>query len=81
MYTPTLHKPVPMGAEVIVPAEYTGRTRKGKVVGIASIHVVFQYIILLDDGEEIESEYGIQRALTVAGPALEAPDGTHWRLG
>lgn len=80
-YEPGLHKPVPMNARVRIPEHYLGRGKRdtGTVVGIAAIHVVFSYIILLD--EPIETEYGQTRALSIGGAQLESEDGlTHWRL-
>lgn len=75
---PTLHKPVPMGARVIVPAHYAGHPVRGEVVGISMMHVIFTYIVLLD--EPIESEHGLLKALTIGGPELEAEDGGNWRM-
>lgn len=81
MYEPTMHKPVPMGAEVIIPVgPFSDRIRKGKVAGISFIHVIFNYIVILNDGDEYETEYGTQKAISVPGPTLEKPDGGNWRL-
>ena len=81
MYEPTLHKPVPMGADVIIPAgPYSDRVRKGKVAGISFIHAIFNYIIILDPGDEYQSEYGVQNAVSIPGPTLEKPGGGSWRL-
>lgn len=77
-YEPTLHKPVPMGVRVVIPEYFVGKKMKGEVAGISSMHVIFHYIVLLD--EPIESEFGLQKAITVGGPQLEAEDGSNWRL-
>jgi hypothetical protein len=74
MHTPTLHKPVPIGSKVRV--EDTSIT--GEVVGISSMHVIFQYIILLDN--PIEDEYGIHKAIVYPGSLLEALDGSNWKI-
>lgn len=78
MQYPTLHKPVPMGAKVRLPQEWFGKTVTGEVVGVASIHVLYTYIILLDD--PITNEIGVQRACVCPGPQLEGLDGTNWRF-
>lgn len=78
-YDPALHKHVPMFTRVRIPDHYLGRKATGTVVGIAALHVVFSYIVLLD--EVIQSEYGPQRALVVGGAELVSEDGaTNWRL-
>jgi hypothetical protein len=80
MNNPTLHKPVPMNVRVVIPEHYhTGKTPKyGKVVGISACHVIFTYIVLLD--EPMPSEYGPLGALVVNGPELVGVDGENWRL-
>lgn len=76
---PTLHKPVPMGARVRVPPHFLGHTATGTVVGISFVHVVFSYIVLMD--EPFPSEYGECRALCVGGAELDSEDGkSNWRL-
>ena len=70
MTQPTLHKPIPMEARVIVPHI----DRVGTVVGISSMHVVFTYIVLLDEPWED------QRAVVAHGPLLEGEDGSNWRI-
>ncbi len=76
---PTLHKPVPMNSRVALPEEWLGRHATGTVVGIASIHVVFQYIVLLDT--PIVSEYGEQKAVVCGGPQLTCLEtGKSWRF-
>lgn len=68
-HTPTLHDEIPLGSRVIVPASYCSTEPvSGRVVGIASIHVIFQYIVLLDT--PIESEYGLNEAISVPGTLL-----------
>lgn len=80
MYQPTLHKPVPMGARVKI-TENSGYppVSPGTVVGVASVHILFHYIVLLDT--PFDTEYGPQRALSVPGTHLETEDGlTNFRL-
>ncbi len=78
-YEPGLHKPVPMGARVRIPPHYVGKVATGTVIGIAALHVVFSYIILLD--EPHPTEYGEIRALSIVGSELDSEDGsTNWRL-
>lgn len=76
---PSLHKSVPIGARVRVPSHYLGHAAVGTVVGISSVHIIFFYIVLMD--EPFPSEYGECRALTVSGSELDSEDGkTNWRL-
>ncbi len=81
---PTLHKPVPMNTRAVVPAEYEfddsvpNKVRVGTVVGIAHMHAVFHYIVLLD--EPFQSEFGEQRAIVLSGSQIETPEGTNFRL-
>lgn len=75
---PTLHKPVPMGARVVIPALYVGEVRHGTVVGIGFVHIVFSYIVLLD--EPVNTPYGTMRAIPVVGGDLTGEDGSNWRL-
>ena len=76
---PTLHKPIPMGAKVRVPDNYLGRPATGEVVGIASMHVIFIYIVLLDVPYE-DKDYGTFRAITVQGSELSDLNGGNWKL-
>jgi len=74
-YGPTPRKSVPMGTRVVSPGGYCStEVVKGRVVGIASVHMVFHYIVLLDS--PIETEYGTQGAITVLGSLLEGEGGT-----
>jgi hypothetical protein len=79
---PTLHKPVPLQTRVIVPVQYLGADKhnfKGIVAGIATVHVIFTYIILLD--EPIVTNDGLTSAIIVDGPNLMDEDGVYaWRL-
>jgi len=75
---PTLHEPIPMGTRVIVPAAYCGAPKVGTVVGIASCHVIFHYIVLLD--EPHETCLGLVRAVSVSGCDLRGELGEDWRL-
>jgi hypothetical protein len=68
-----------MNTRVIVPKHYLGKDNiRGTVVGISSMHVVFGYIVLLD--EAIQTEFGETRAVIVNGPELNGENGEHWRL-
>lgn len=68
-----------MNTPVTLPREWLGKSATGTVVGIASIHVVFQYIVLLD--EPVESEFGQQRAVVCGGPQLtHAVTQENWRF-
>ena len=68
-----------MNSRVALPEEWLGRHVTGTVVGIASIHVVFQYIVLLDT--PIVSEYGEQKAVVCGGPQLTCLEtGKDWRF-
>lgn len=78
-YIPTMHKEIPMETPVVIPAGmYSVGPLTGKVVGIASTHIMFYYIVLLDS--PIENLYGSMRAVSVVGTALESPGGSNWRL-
>jgi len=76
---PTLHKPVPMGVRVKIPGHYHGKDREvwGEVQGVASAHVVWTYIVILE--KELETPFGTVRAVTVPGPELEGEGGIDWR--
>jgi hypothetical protein len=78
---PTLHKPVPMGTRVRLPKHYDLLScNTGEVAGVASQHVIFQYIVILDVPFESDS-LGICKAVTCTGGELESEDGqTNWRL-
>ncbi len=76
---PTFHKPITMNTRVRLPEEWVGKPTVGTVVGIASLHVMFQYIVLLDT--PIQSEYGEQKAVVCSGCQLKSEDGNHdWRF-
>lgn len=77
-FEPTLHKPIPMGARVVLPEEFYGGG-KGTVVGISSMHVIFNYIVLLDEPKE-DSDYGTWKAISVSGTVLTGEDGTSYQL-
>jgi hypothetical protein len=82
VYQPTLHRPVPLQTRVIVPENYLGQHRAtygGRVVGIASVHVMFMYIVLLD--EPLMTDYGVTNAIVCDGANLKNEDGEYaWRL-
>lgn len=77
---PSMHKPIPMGTRVRVPAGYACANEiVGTVVGISSWHVVFMYIVLLD--EALDTDYGFQRAISVHGASLVSEDGSmNWKI-
>jgi hypothetical protein len=79
---PTLHKPVPLQTRVQIPESYLGPTATsftGRVVGIASMHVIFTYIVLLD--QTLQTDEGPTDAVVVPGSDLMNEGGTYaWRL-
>ncbi len=77
---PTMHKPIPVGTRVRVPAGYAcADAITGTIVGISSWHVVFMYIVSLD--VPLDTDYGMQSAIVVHGPSLESEDGTaNWKF-
>lgn len=80
IYTPTMHKPIPMGTRVrlVKDSGFPNNLGMGEVVGIASMHVIFNYIVLFD--EPFQTEYGTHRAISVMGTLLEKEDGSNFRL-
>ena len=84
MLTPTLHKPIPMNTRVRVVKDFWGSGIQenqfvGTVVGIASMHVIFIYIVLLDT-PALDPDFGEIRAIPIGGSGLESEDGlTNWR--
>jgi hypothetical protein len=77
--TPTLHKDVPLQTRVRVDAQYLGKEVTGTVAGIASLHVVFQYIIILDAPHQHDGE--TYTAITALGSHLMNEEGVYaWRL-
>lgn len=78
--TPTLHKPVPLDSRVKIPSYFhkDKPSRFGKVVGIASMHVIFTYIVLLD--KPLETQFGTVEAVVVNGSELESVTGENWKL-
>lgn len=77
---PTLHKSIPMNTAVRLPVDWLGHEATGVVVGVATMHVVFMYIVLLDVPHQ-DKDFGEIRAVTVGGPQLESVDGkTNWRF-
>lgn len=80
-HKPTLHHAVPLHSRVLIPLNYhkdKGERRAGTVTGIASMHVIFGYIVTLD--APLETEYGIVTTVVVNGPELESTDGSNWRI-
>lgn len=72
---PSMHKPIPMGTRVSHKTGYgTGYPDfTGTVVGIASIHAIYHYIVALDLGIVVDGE--IHTALSVPGTLLVGTDG------
>lgn len=79
--TPSMHKPVPMGARVKIPPYYFNADKEiwGTVEGVSWKHVIFIYIVVLDERIETD-DLGSIKAVTVSGPELEGEDGLHWRV-
>lgn len=79
--TPSMHLPVPMQSRCRVDAQYLGKEALGIVAGIASCHVVFHYIIILDE-PHVDLESGETfTAISVLGPHLMDESGKYaWRL-
>jgi len=77
--TPTLHKPVPMGVRVMIPDHYhnEGREVWGTVQGVALAHIIWTYIVVLDD--PLTTPFGVVGAVVVPGSLLEGEDGINWR--
>ena len=74
----SFHHAIPMEARVVIPAGlHTNNAQSGTVIGIASMHIIIHYIVLLD--EPLITEYGTMRAVAVQGTLLTAADGSHWR--
>lgn len=74
-----MHKPVPMNTRVKIPDSYLGKRHYGTVVGVSFVHVVFGYIVLLDESHL--ADFGEIKAICVNGPELESEDGmTNWRF-
>ncbi len=67
-----------METRVVVPADMSAGVRKGTVVGIAEFHVIYRYIVLLD--EPLATSEGAVRALSIQGTLLEGEDGSNWRF-
>jgi hypothetical protein len=79
--TPSLHLPVPLQTRCRVDAQYLGKEVTGVVGGIASCHVVFHYIVILDE-PHVEPESGETfTAISVLGSHLMDESGKYaWRL-
>lgn len=73
---PTLHKPIPLQTRVTV--EVYGKQHLGTIGGIASMHVIFTYIVVLDEPYE-DPDYGLTSAIVIHGPMCRGLNGEHWR--
>jgi hypothetical protein len=79
MLQPTLHKPVPLGSSVRIIETGSLNGKTGIVAGIAWQHVIFVYIIILD--EPIQTKEGLTLAVTLPGTLLQSTvDGSDWKL-
>lgn len=77
--TPTLHKDIPLQTRVRIDKQYLGREVTGTVGGIASAHVIFHYIVVLDEPHIHDGE--VYTAITVIGSHLMDEAGVYrWRL-
>jgi len=79
--TPSLHLPVPMQTRCRVDAQYLGKEVTGIVGGIATCHVMFHYIVILDEPyvEPVTGE--TFTAISVLGPHLMDEGGRYaWRV-
>lgn len=78
--TPTLHADVPLQTRVRVDAQYLGKEVTGIVAGIASLHVVFSYIIILDEPYQHEGET-YTAIIAIGSHLMEHATGKYaWRL-
>lgn len=78
---PTMHKPVPMGTRVRRPLDRgTGYPHfVGTVVGIASCHVIYHYIVVIDQPIDVDNE--MHSTISVPGTLLDSEDGVkNWLL-
>lgn len=70
MFTqPQLHAAIPMESRVQVDASIHLMAPTGTVIGVASMHVIFIYIVFLDQTLLIDDEW--VRAITVPGSQLQ----------
>lgn len=77
---PTMHRPVPMNTHVVIPALFLGKEVTGTVVGIASVHVIYQYIVQLDRPHQ-DPDLGEIRVILVDGcQLLDAEGQPAWRF-
>lgn len=52
----------------------------GTVEGVANSHVIFHYIVRLDEETYLEQHGLLVKSIAVPGTELESPDGAfHWR--
>lgn len=78
---PTLHRPIPLGTRVRLPDTYVGPDVFGTVTGISTCHVVFFYIVTLDEAVhdaryDVGDVPGMISTVTVLGTELTAEDGS-----
>ena len=74
---PAFHKEIPMQTRVRV--RYQPEL-VGTVEGVSNAHVVFHYIVRLDEETYLEALGLLVKSIAVPGTELESPDGSvHWR--
>lgn len=77
---PAFHRPIPLETRILIPkGTISDKDRTGIVVGIATKHVIFTYIVLLDEGSEFVDSDGVHRAINFPGNLLHEIDGTPFR--
>lgn len=67
---PTLHPDYAVPSRVIVHPSMTGREMSGEIVGIATCHIIFTYIVLLDEPLQVPGYDKPWRAISVPGGCL-----------
>lgn len=76
---PTLHLPVPLQTRVKLSPTILGSTVSGTVAGYSSKHVIFVYIVILDEPHRHDNE--VHTAVVVPGTELMNMEGQYeWRL-
>lgn len=74
MLQPTLHRPIPMSSRVIVSDGFLEKESSGTVVGIAYQHVIFGYVVLLDEPVFVNARNELHAAIVVPGSFLRVVD-------
>jgi hypothetical protein len=83
MNQPTMHKPIKMGTRVRFKAGSVStdlyNRMTGEVQGVASMNVIFIYIVSVDVPFDIP-ELGLCKCIAVPGTSLEGEDGTSFEI-